>query len=115
MPDDRHSIDYDRVPNEHHHYRANKRVNDDTAALTNTDLDSLGTEYNELRPYLKDYEKFMHLESWMQRGGADISKIKVEFYDENFRGVHAKQDIGKNETIMFVPLGQILPYEFIQS
>jgi protein-histidine N-methyltransferase len=73
----------------------------------------LVTEYNELRPYLKDFEKVMHLESWMQRNGSDTSKLKLEFYDESFRGVHAKEDIKKNEIILFVPRSQIVAYEHI--
>ena len=35
--------------------------------------------------------------------GADFSKLKLRFYTENFRGVHACQEIDHGETVVFVP------------
>ena len=39
----------------------------------------------------------------MLRGGADLSNVEVRFYDKEFRGVHAKKEIEKDEIVMFVP------------
>jgi hypothetical protein len=29
--------------------------------------------------------------------------LKIRYYSENYRGVHAKRDIAKDEQILFVP------------
>jgi hypothetical protein len=41
--------------------------------------------------------------SWLEQGGAEFSKIKVRYYTEDFRGVHAKQNIKNGDTLLFVP------------
>ena len=40
----------------------------------------------------------------MKVGGSDYSKLKMRYYAENYRGVHARQDIKNGEQILFVPL-----------
>jgi hypothetical protein len=40
----------------------------------------------------------------MDKGGADHSKMKLRFYSDNYRGVHAKTDIKAGETVLMVPL-----------
>ena len=37
--------------------------------------------------------------------------MKLRYYSENYRGVHAKQDIKNGETILYVPLKQIITLE----
>ena len=49
-----------------------------------------------------------NLSEWMTKGGADLSKIEVRFYDKEFRGVHAKQDIERDSIVMFVPKSQMI-------
>ena len=44
----------------------------------------------------------------MDKGGADISKLELVYYGENFRGVHAAQDIKENEIVLFVPFDLII-------
>jgi hypothetical protein len=47
----------------------------------------------------------------MQNHGADFSKLKLRYYTENYRGVHASQNIKNGETVLFVPLPLIITLE----
>jgi hypothetical protein len=40
---------------------------------------------------------------WMKSGGAEFNKMKLRYYTEDYRGVHASRDVKKGETILFVP------------
>ena len=46
---------------------------------------------------------FKYLIDWMKNGGAKTSKLKLECYSENFRGVHAAQDFRKDTEVLFIP------------
>lgn len=56
-------------------------------------------------------KRFQNLLDWMQNGGADFSKLKLRYYSENYRGVHASRNIVNGETVLFVPLKQIVTLE----
>jgi histone-lysine N-methyltransferase SETD3 len=45
---------------------------------------------------------------WMKKGGAQFPKLKLRYYTEDYRGVHAATQIEKGETILYVPLSQLL-------
>lgn len=47
----------------------------------------------------------------MQVGGADFSKMKLRFYTDNYRGVHANCNIKCGETVLLVPLKQLITLE----
>jgi hypothetical protein len=47
----------------------------------------------------------------MQVQGADFSKLKLRYYTENYRGVHANTNIKNGETVLFVPLPLIITLE----
>lgn len=49
-------------------------------------------------------KRFDRLLDWMDKGGADSSKMKLRFYSANYRGVHAKTDVKAGETVLYVPL-----------
>jgi len=34
--------------------------------------------------------RFKNLLDWMKNGGSDFSKLKLQYYAESYRGVHAK-------------------------
>jgi protein-histidine N-methyltransferase len=51
----------------------------------------------------------------MKKGGSDYSKLKLRYYSDNYRGVHAKQDISSGEVILLVPLKQIITLEMAFS
>lgn len=52
--------------------------------------------------------RFNELFQWMKEGGAEFSKLKLRYYTEDYRGVHASTQIEKGETILYVPLHQLL-------
>ena len=41
---------------------------------------------------------------WLRNGGSVFDKVKLRYYSENYRGVHASQDIKNGEVILFIPL-----------
>ena len=49
-------------------------------------------------------KRFNNLIEWMGKGGADYSKLKLVFYTEFYRGVHAIQNIKCGDPVLFVPL-----------
>ena len=46
--------------------------------------------------------------NWMKSDGADFRKLEMRQYNPIYRGVHAAQDVFKGETILYVPLKQIM-------
>ena len=47
----------------------------------------------------------------MQDKGSDFSKLKLRYYAENYRGVHALNNIKNGEVVLFVPLPLIITLE----
>lgn len=52
--------------------------------------------------------RFNELFRWMQEGGSEFDKLKLRYYTEDYRGVHAASNISKGETILFVPVNEML-------
>ena len=48
---------------------------------------------------------------WLADGGSKFDKLKIRFYTEDYRGVHAARDIKKGEIILYVPKKQIITLE----
>lgn len=48
-------------------------------------------------------------------GGADVGKVKLFHYQDDYREVHAAQDIKAGEIIMFIPYKQFITYDNIKS
>lgn len=44
----------------------------------------------------------------MRDGGAEFDKLKLRYYSADYRGVHAARDIKCGETILFVPLHELM-------
>jgi hypothetical protein len=40
---------------------------------------------------------------WLASGGSQFDKLKIRYYSEDYRGVHASKNIKKGETILYVP------------
>ena len=61
----------------------------------------------KMKPVLvshQDCAKFKRLIEWMTKShSADLSKVELGFHEPNYKGVYAKQDIKKGETILFIP------------
>lgn len=47
----------------------------------------------------------------MLENGAKFPKLKMRYYSENYRGVHALTEVNRNETIMYVPLDMLITLE----
>lgn len=61
-------------------------------------------EDNKISPEHPERKRFQNLLDWMKAGNADYSKLKLRYYSENYRGVHAARDIENGEMILLVPL-----------
>lgn len=55
--------------------------------------------------------RFQALLDWMVEDGAEFEKMKLRFYDKNYRGVHMARPCKKGETILYVPLKEIITLE----
>ena len=47
----------------------------------------------------------------MKIEGAEFPRLKMRFYDKNYRGVHALASVKKNDTILYVPKKLLLTLE----
>lgn len=52
---------------------------------------------------------------WMKSGGAEFDKLKLRYYTEDYRGVHAARNIKKGETILYVPKDQLLTLDMAMA
>ena len=48
---------------------------------------------------------------WLDKGGADTSLLQLRMYNNNYRGLHATQDIQKGDIIVCVPRHQLITLE----
>ncbi len=72
------------------------------------------TEYeedNNIDENHPDRQRFEKLLKWLREGGSQFDKLKIRYYSADYRGVHAARDIKKGETILYVPLNQIITLE----
>ena len=71
-------------------------------------------EYKEDHNLPKDNPEVMRFDKmlkWLKDGGSQFDKLKIRYYAEDYRGVHAARDIRKGETILYVPKEQIITLE----
>ena len=68
-------------------------------------------EEDENVPVLAEKERFDRLLVWMKQYGAAFDKLKIRYYAPDYRGMHATRDIKKGETIVYVPLNEIITLE----
>jgi histone-lysine N-methyltransferase SETD3 len=52
---------------------------------------------------------------WLKAGKAVFSKIKIECYSEEYRGVNAKQTINAKELLLFVPKSHMITLEMAKE
>jgi hypothetical protein len=48
-------------------------------------------------------QRFERMLQWLKDGGSQFNKLKIRWYTDDYRGVHAARDIKKNEIILLVP------------
>lgn len=53
-------------------------------------------------------KRFNKMFDWLASDGAKFDKLKLRYYTEDYRGVHAAKDIQKGETILLVPRKNLL-------
>lgn len=63
-------------------------------------------------PEMQRMNKFL---KWLSDGGSIFNKIKMRFYTADYRGVHAKTKIQKNEVFLVVPQSQILTLDMAKE
>ena len=56
-------------------------------------------------------KRFDRMLKWLADGGAKFDKLKIRYYTEDYRGVHAARDIRKGEIILYVPKPLIITLE----
>ena len=66
----------------------------------------------DLPPNHEEMVKFTHLHEVLDANDAKVSKIEMRYYEDNYRGIHAKQDIKAGETILFIPKILLITLEF---
>jgi hypothetical protein len=55
--------------------------------------------------------RFDKMLNWLKEGGSQFDKLKIRYYSQDYRGVHAARDIKKGEIILYVPKHQIITLE----
>lgn len=66
----------------------------------------------------KDHPEILRFErfaKWLRDGGADFDKVKMRYYSADYRGVHAKYRIRKNEVLVRIPLNLIITLEMAKE
>ncbi len=53
-------------------------------------------------------KRFNDMFEWLKKDGAYFEKLKLRYYTQDYRGVHASRAIKKGETILLVPLKNLL-------
>jgi hypothetical protein len=77
-------------------------------------MEELKIEIEEEQKFPLDHperKKFQNFIDWIKQTGAEFKNIKLRFYSENNRGVHAKQNIAVGEQILFVPHNLLITIE----
>jgi hypothetical protein len=77
-------------------------------------LSEIEKEYKEDNFLPENHPEILRTKSmiqWLYQGGSKFEKIKLRYYAEDYRGVHASKPIQRGETIIFVPKHQIITLE----
>ena len=59
--------------------------------------------------------RFNKFVGWLQKGGTMFDKIKIRYYSPDYRGVHARTKIRKNEVFLLIPKERIITLEMAKS
>ena len=76
--------------------------------IKNPEILELFEELNEkkdriVKPHPSEKKKFEELIRWTSMAGAEFPKIYLEYYSQDYRGVHCYKDLVPGETIIFIP------------
>jgi len=56
-------------------------------------------------------DKFEAMCHWLRQGGSKFPTLYMQYYTEDYRGVHALTKIPSNQVILYIPLSQIMTSE----
>jgi histone-lysine N-methyltransferase SETD3 len=70
------------------------------------------TEVNAPNP---DSDKYTRMVDWLINGGSHFPKLYLKYYSYDYRGIHAKNDIGPEETIVSIPYKYIMTTEIAKE
>jgi len=59
--------------------------------------------------------RFNKFTKWLTDGGAIYDKIKMRYYSKDYRGVHARTKIRKNEIFLYIPRNLIITLEMAKK
>lgn len=58
---------------------------------------------------------FNRLAEWLEHGGAKFNKMKMRYYSQGYRGVHARAKIKKGEILLCVPKNLLITLEMAKE
>jgi len=62
-----------------------------------------------------DADKYEIMCNWLREGGSFFPKLKFEYYDKDYRGIHAGESIGDEELIISIPQRFIMTTELARA
>ena len=81
-------------------------------------LEELGSDLKIDNVLPKDHPeiiRFNKFVKWLKEGGANFDKIKMRYYSPDYRGVHARTHIKKNEVFLTIPKNLIITLEMAKA
>jgi len=60
-------------------------------------------------------DKFEMLISWLKEGGARFPKLYLQYYSEDYRGVHTLTKIPADEIVLYVPFKHIMTSDIAKA
>jgi histone-lysine N-methyltransferase SETD3 len=91
-----------------------KGVEDDIDFLLNN-IKKKQKEIDDLKIKFPSSSKFLEFTNWLHEADIHFSKLEIEFYTNDFRGVVAKQDIAKDEIILRIPKDMLISLEIAKN
>ena len=58
---------------------------------------------------------FNRMLNWLEEGGAYFDKLKIRYYSEEYRGVHARTRLRRGLQILFIPKSHIITLEMAKE
>jgi len=81
-------------------------------------VEEIEKEYKEDNKFPADDPEMIKIRDlcdWLQTGGAIFDKLKIKYYEKNYRGVHSSQIIKANELILFIPKSHLITLEMARQ
>jgi protein-histidine N-methyltransferase len=84
-----------------------------TYTIESTEIFELYQELNEkkdtfIKPQPSERKKFDDLFRWSSMAGGEFPKIYLEYYSQDYRGIHCYKDLAPEECIIFIPYHHLI-------